>query len=173
MLLPMLYSFKWIQSLTTRRLAPRKNNGTESILRCWLGYVNSSFPSSPRPLFQNEGRCSVFDMEIIFHSHANKTHFHKKGCALGLILKVRVFGTQKWPIVLNLFLGVVIKLKSNSWDGRTFNPLSTKCDQWNKLRTYQSPLQTYLFFSCHNTRQTRWWTDFNAWKRTRIVLCVK
>ena len=30
--------------------------------------------------------------------HANKTHFHKKGCALGLILKVRVFGTRKWPI---------------------------------------------------------------------------
>ena len=26
----------------------------------------------------------------IFHSHANKTHFHNKGCALGLILKVRV-----------------------------------------------------------------------------------
>ena len=37
-------------------------------------------------------------MEMIFHSHANKTHLHKKGCALGLILKVRVFGTQKWPI---------------------------------------------------------------------------
>ena len=37
-------------------------------------------------------------MEMIFHSHANKTHFHKKGCALGLILKVRVFGTRKWPI---------------------------------------------------------------------------
>ena len=34
-------------------------------------------------------------MEMIFHSHANKTHFHKKGCALGLILKVRLFGTQK------------------------------------------------------------------------------
>ena len=37
-------------------------------------------------------------MEMILHSHANKTHFHKKGCALGLILKLRVFGTQKWPI---------------------------------------------------------------------------
>ena len=37
-------------------------------------------------------------MEIMFHSHANKTHFHKKGCALDLILKVKVFGTQKWPI---------------------------------------------------------------------------
>ena len=36
-------------------------------------------------------------MEMIFHSHANKTHFHKKGCALSLILKARVFGTRKWP----------------------------------------------------------------------------
>ena len=40
-----------------------------------------SVPSSLGPLFQNEGRCSAFDMEIIFHSQANKTHFHKKGCA--------------------------------------------------------------------------------------------
>ena len=31
-------------------------------------------------------------------SHANKTHFRNKGCVLGLILKVRVFGTRKWPI---------------------------------------------------------------------------
>jgi len=38
-------------------------------------------------------------MEIILHSHENKTHFHKKGCALSLILKVRVFGTRKWPII--------------------------------------------------------------------------
>ena len=52
------------------------------------------------PLFQNESKCSVFDMKIIFYSHANKTHFHKKDCALGLILKVRVFETQKWPILL-------------------------------------------------------------------------
>ena len=28
------------------------------------------------------------------HSHANKTHYHKKGCALGLTLKVRTFGTR-------------------------------------------------------------------------------
>ena len=44
-------------------------------------YDNRPFPSSPGPLFQNEGRCSAFGMEIIFHSHANKTHFHKKGGA--------------------------------------------------------------------------------------------
>ena len=35
----------------------------------------------------------------VFHSHANKSHFHKKGCAPSFIFKVRVFGTRKWPIV--------------------------------------------------------------------------
>ena len=39
-------------------------------------------------------------MEMIFHSHANQTNFHKKGCTLGLILKVRVFGTRKWPVII-------------------------------------------------------------------------
>ena len=37
-------------------------------------------------------------MEIIFHFHANKTHFQKKGCARDLTLKMKVLGTQKWPI---------------------------------------------------------------------------
>ena len=32
----------------------------------------------PGPLYQNEVKCSAFDMEIIFHSHENKNHFHKK-----------------------------------------------------------------------------------------------
>ena len=48
-------------------------------------------------------------MEMIFHSHVNKTHCHKKGYALGLNLKVRVFGTRKWPIVLHL----LVKCKEN------------------------------------------------------------
>ena len=56
---------------------------------------------APGPLFQNEGRCSAFDMQIIFHSHANKTHLLEKSCAPSLILKVRVFGTRKWPIGRN------------------------------------------------------------------------
>ena len=62
--------------------------------------INRQFPSSPRPLYQNEVKRSAFDMEKIFHSNANKTHFQKKGYALSLILKVRVFGTRKWPIGL-------------------------------------------------------------------------
>ena len=61
---------------------------------------NRPFLSYPGPLFQNDARCSAFDVEIIFHSHANKTHFHKKGYAPSLILKVRVFRTRKWPIVV-------------------------------------------------------------------------
>ena len=62
------------------------------------------FPSFPKPLYQNE-----VNVEMIIHSNANKTHFHTKGCALGLILKVRIFGSQKWSICkrwlpsLNLF----------------------------------------------------------------------
>ena len=36
-------------------------------------------------------------MQIKLIFHANKTHFQEKGYALGLILKVRVSGTRKWP----------------------------------------------------------------------------
>ena len=36
--------------------------------------------------------------ELFFILMLSKSHFHKKDCALGLILKVRVFGTWKWPI---------------------------------------------------------------------------
>ena len=42
------------------------------------------------PLFQRQAKCEAIDMKIIFYSHANKTHFHKKGFALSLVLKVRV-----------------------------------------------------------------------------------
>ena len=64
----------------------------------FLTQYNMPFPCSLRSLYQNEAQCSAFGMEMFFHSHANKVHFHKKGGALGLILKVRVFGTRNWPI---------------------------------------------------------------------------
>ena len=59
---------------------------------------STPFPSSTGPLYQNEVKCSAFNMKMIFHSHANETHFHKKVCAVGLILKMRVLRTRKWPI---------------------------------------------------------------------------
>ena len=54
-------------------------------------------------------------MEITFHSHANKTHFHNKVCAPSLILKVRVFGTRKWPIFICFLVnpGRVLASSSN------------------------------------------------------------
>ena len=52
--------------------------------------------------FDNEKKfLRLENMQIIFHSHANKTHFLEKSCAPSLILKVRVFGTRKWPIGRN------------------------------------------------------------------------
>ena len=60
--------------------------------------MNRPFASFPAPLYQNEIKSSAFDMEMIFHSHANKTHFYKKVSALGLVLKVKVLRTGKWPI---------------------------------------------------------------------------
>ena len=53
--------------------------------------LNRPFPSFPGPLYQNEVKCSAFDVGTIFRSRANKTHFHKKGCALGLILSFPFF----------------------------------------------------------------------------------
>ena len=38
------------------------------------------------------------------NAQANESHFHKKGCALGLILRVRVFGTRKRTVLIGRFL---------------------------------------------------------------------
>ena len=68
----------------------------------WKIADNRRFPSSPGICIKtNEVQCTAFDMEMIFHLHANTTHFHKKGCALGLILKVRGFGTRKLACLLS------------------------------------------------------------------------
>ena len=53
------------------------------------------FPSYPK-LLLSEATCEAIDMKLIFYSHANKTHFLKRGFLIGLVLKVRVFGTQKY-----------------------------------------------------------------------------
>lgn len=45
-----------------------------------------------------KARCKALVMKMIFYSHGSKTHAHKKGFALSLVLKVRDFVTQKWPI---------------------------------------------------------------------------
>ena len=61
-------------------------------------------------------------MEMIFHSYANTSHFHKKGC---VILKVRVFGTRTWPISLLPIVLELTRFFSVSTDVKTviFSPL--------------------------------------------------
>ena len=60
---------------------------------------------------------------MIFHSHANKPHFHKKGCVLGLVLKVRVYelGTGLLPSMCSAHMHIT-ELKKNwpqkSWKNR-------------------------------------------------------
>ena len=60
-----------------------------------------------KSLCRSEAKCEAIDMKSIFCYHANKSYFHKKGVAPWLVLlKVRVFGTQKWPSANDLI---------NSW----------------------------------------------------------
>jgi len=44
--------------------------------------------------------CKAIDMKIIFCSNANETHYHKKSFAFSLVLKVRIFETRKWTVVV-------------------------------------------------------------------------
>ena len=62
---------------------------------------NRPFPSSKKFHFQNEAKCETFVVEMSFICIIIKTHFHNKGFALSLVLKVKLFGTRKWPVKTN------------------------------------------------------------------------
>ena len=66
---------------------------------------NRPFPSSKKFHFQNEAKRETFVVEMSFNYDANKTHFHNKGFALSLVLKVKLFGTRKWPITFKAIHG--------------------------------------------------------------------
>ena len=59
---------------------------------------NRPFPSSKKSHFQNEAKCETFVVKMSFICIIIKTHFHINGFALSLALKVRFYGTRKWPI---------------------------------------------------------------------------
>ena len=48
--------------------------------------------------FKTRPSATTFLVKMILYYRANKTHFHKKRFALGLVLRVSVFGTRKWPV---------------------------------------------------------------------------
>ena len=62
-----------------------------------LGKTNRPFPSSKKSQLQSEAKCEAIDMKMIFNYDANKTHFHNKGFALSLVLKVRFLELGNGP----------------------------------------------------------------------------
>ena len=80
-----------------------------AVTSCENTPLNRPFPSSKKSHFQSETKCEAIDMKMSFNYDANKTHFQNKGFALSLVLKVKFFGTQKWPLVLFELLIIIIK----------------------------------------------------------------
>ena len=77
-----------------------------------LVLLNRPFPSSLVPLFQSESKCETILMKMTdLHENetacACRTHFHKKGFALRLVLKQRHKRTLKWPTNAELFIAFV------------------------------------------------------------------
>ena len=59
----------------------------------------ASSTGSKKSHFQNESKCETFVVKMSFICIIIKNHFHINGFALSLALKVRFFGTWKWPIL--------------------------------------------------------------------------
>ena len=102
------------------------------------------------------------------------SHFHKKGCALGLILKVRVFGTRKWPI----------KLESQHWRRREEVLSGKRSISWlsrhdMKNPQFQSTVSTKLDEYCRSfqhlySRSLHWWRDNLAFLANfNLLMCQK
>ena len=65
-------------------------------------------------------------MKRIFHSHANKTHYHKNGLTLGLVVKVRVFG------IIIIIIIIIITIITNTFLYGAFTKLNAP---YNDLQT--------------------------------------
>ena len=92
-------------------MRPANVSGNAQVIFWPIGHIRVPKKSH----FQSEAKCEAIDTKIIFSYDANKTHFHNKGFALSLVLKVRFFGTRKWPIVsLSLIIVPELFAKVNS-----------------------------------------------------------
>ena len=71
--------------------------------------INRPFPSSLVPLFHSESKCEIILMKMTLicmkmKLHTCRTHFHKKGFAVRLVLKERDKGTQTyWHSMAEVF----------------------------------------------------------------------
>ena len=133
--------------------------------------------SCRKPLFP-----ITIDMKMIFNSHVNKTHFHKKGFALSLVLKVRVCRTRKSPIAglseCTSHFNVILILEWASESGNSFpyffdlirslvfpgsKPLNKRVGVLSYLITVkiytkilEMPLKKRAFWTVHFLREVAW-----------------
>ena len=70
--------------------------------KVYIAITKLPFPSSKKSHFQNEAKCETFVVKMSFICIIIENHFHINGFALSLVLKVRFFGTRKWPIKLSV-----------------------------------------------------------------------
>ena len=92
-----LKSFLWFQielTLQSKIAPPKLWSAFTHVANI---YANRPFPSSKKSHFENEAKCETFLVKISFICIIIKNHFHINGFALSLALKVRFFGTRKWP----------------------------------------------------------------------------
>lgn len=47
---------------------------------------------------------AIIDLIMFLYYYANESHYHQKGFTLGFVLKLRVFGTRKWPMAKVTFI---------------------------------------------------------------------
>ena len=93
-------------------------------------------------------------MKMIFSYYANKTHFHNKGFALSLVLKVRFFGTRKWPINMFCIVGDVDPVVPCNFGEMSKGVLTSFCSkvEFKKYTGmgHSSSDQVSLFSLCDN-----------------------
>ena len=93
-------------------------NQQSTLLRVSIMEVKrvSPFPTYPGPLNQNEVKCPAFDLKMFFHSHANKTHFHKKGFSKSFILHSNILYSTAY--VSDFGPGLEIHTATVDWGNR-------------------------------------------------------
>ena len=62
-------------------------------------------------MYQNEVKCSAFDMEMTFYSHANNAHIHKKGRSTWPHFESEGFWNSEVGYQLILFFVSLLKTK--------------------------------------------------------------
>ena len=91
---------------------------------------------------------SHWHMKMIFYSHANETHFHKKDFSLfplGRFLKVTVFGTQKWQ---GSFLRNLFAHDTNGWSLEMSTSVK-KNEKWYSFGETDSGTKRFLGQTLH------------------------